>query len=166
MTRKDTGTPGRLPGSKPGNEPGSNPGSKSASKPTSKRGTSAPEDVESFLAELDHPLKPQVLALRSIILGADPSITEGIKWNAPSFRTSEWFATMRLNAKGGMQVILHFGAKKNEITKTSVVIPDPEGLLEWLAKDRAVVKFLGVDDVAAKSQAFTRIIREWIRHVS
>ena len=68
-----------------------------------------PEGVEAFLAALDHPFKQEVLALRQIILGADPGIAEGIKWNAPSFRTSEWFATFQLRARDCVQVILHLG---------------------------------------------------------
>ena len=60
----------------------------SSTKPT-KRGASAPETVEGFLASLDHPFKQEILAIRQVILGADPAIAEGIKWNAPSFRTSE-----------------------------------------------------------------------------
>jgi hypothetical protein len=48
---------------------------------------------------------------RQIILDADASIAEGIKWNAPSFYTSEYFATIQLRAKDGVQVILHLGAK-------------------------------------------------------
>ena len=80
---------------------------KASSRTSTKRGESTPEDVEIFLAALDHPLKPEILALRQIILAADPSITEGIKWNVPSFRTSEYFATMHLRAKDGIHVILH-----------------------------------------------------------
>jgi hypothetical protein len=48
------------------------------------------QTVDDFLATLDHPRKRQIVALRQIILGADPRISEGIKWNAPSFRTSEY----------------------------------------------------------------------------
>ncbi len=70
----------------------------SSTKPT-KRSASAPENVETFLASLDHPFKQEILALRQIILDADPSIAEDIKWNAPSFRTSEYFATFHLRAK-------------------------------------------------------------------
>jgi hypothetical protein len=43
-------------------------------------------DVAQFMAELDHPLKDGVEMLRSAILGADPGITEHVKWKAPSFR--------------------------------------------------------------------------------
>ena len=132
---------------------------------TTKRSASALESVETFLASLEHPAKPEILALRQIILAADPTIAEGIKWNAPSFLTSEHFATMNLRVKAGVGVILHFGAKKNDISTTGVAIPDPGSLLEWLGKDRAMVTFRDLKDIDAKRSAFTNVIREWIKHV-
>jgi hypothetical protein len=134
----------------------------SGTKPT-KGGAPASEDVEIFLASLDHPLKPEILALRQIILGADPGIAEGIKWNVPSFRTSEYFATMYLRAKDGVRVILHLGAKMRDTA--GFTIDDPESLLEWLAKDRASVTFRDLNDIDARRSAFEGIIRQWIRHI-
>jgi hypothetical protein len=133
-----------------------------STKPT-KRSASAPESVETFLASLDHPLKPEILALRQIILGADPSIVEGIKWNVPSFRTSEYFATMHLRAKDSVQVILHLGAKTRDTA--GLAIADPESLLKWLAKDRASATFRDLKDIDARRSAFTQVIRQWITHV-
>ena len=133
-----------------------------ASKGSSKK--TAPGDVETFLAALEHPFKQEILAVRQIILGADPSIAEGIKWNAPSFRTSEFFATFNLRAKDGVQVILHLGAKTRD-NSTTVAIADPESLLEWLAKDRASARFRDLEDIDAKRTAFANVIRQWIKHV-
>jgi hypothetical protein len=124
-----------------------------------------PTSVESFLASLDHPCKQETLALREIILAADAAISEEIKWNVPSFKTSEHFATLNLRAKSGIGVIMHFGAKKNAISTTGVAIADPHSLLEWAAKDRAFVNFKDVEDIAAKRAAFTKIIRQWIKHL-
>lgn len=124
-----------------------------------------PADVEAFLAALDHPRMAEILALRQVILGADPTIAEGIKWNAPSFRTWEWFATFHLRAKQGVQVILHLGAKKRDAAAPAVGIADPESLLEWLGADRASVKFRDLADVEARGPAFAAVIREWIGHV-
>jgi len=138
---------------------------KASSKTSAKHAESTPEDVEIFLAALDHPLKPEILALRQIILDADPSITEGIKWNVPSFRTSEYFATMHLRAKDGIHVILHLGAKTRDTAITGVAIADPESLLEWLAKDRASVTFRDLNDIDARRSAFAQIIRQWIAYV-
>jgi hypothetical protein len=132
---------------------------------STKRSASTPESVEAFLAALEHPFKQEIVALRQILLAVDPAITEEIKWNAPSFRTSEHFATMNLRVKAGVGVILHFGAKKNAISTTGVAISDPGSLLEWLGKDRAMVTFRDLKDVEAKRKAFVAVIREWIKHV-
>ena len=133
-------------------------------KPT-QRSSSESESVQTFLALLEHPLKPEILALRQIILNADARITEGIKWNVPSFRTSEYFATFHLRAKDGVQVILHLGAKIRDTAATGIAIADPHALLEWLSKDRASVKFRELEDIDAKRDAFTELIRQWIRYV-
>jgi len=138
---------------------------KASSKKATKRSAPAPEDVETFLASLEHPFKQEILALRQIILGADPSIAEGIKWNAPSFRTSEFFATFHLRAKDGVQVILHLGAKKRESATTGIGVADPESMLQWLGKDRASVKFRDRKDIEARGAAFADVIRAWIEHV-
>ncbi len=119
-------------------------------KPTGKLRSStlaASSTVDDLLPALEHPRKRDIIALRKVILGADPTIPEHIKWNAPSFRTTEYFATINLRAKAGVEVILHFGAKKNDISKTGVDMPDPSKLLSWLAKDRARVAFKNASDI-------------------
>jgi hypothetical protein len=98
-----------------------------------------------------------------MMLEADSSISEGIKWNVPSFRTSEFFATMHLRAQDRVGIILHFGAKKRDTA--GIVIGDPEALLEWLAHDRAQLTFRDLDELTVKHSAVTRIVQEWIRHV-
>jgi hypothetical protein len=129
------------------------------------QGKARSAEVESFLEALEHPAKREILALREAILAADSTIVEEIKWKSPSFRTTQHFATVNLRARQGVGLILHFGAKKNEISARGVAIEDPESLLEWLAKDRAMVSFASASDLRAKRQAFTRLIREWIKHV-
>lgn len=120
--------------------------------------------VQSFIAALDHPLKDEVVALRQLLLSVDPAISEEIKWNAPSFRTSEHFATMHLRAKDSLQLILHLGAKSKRVIPPGA-IADPEKLLKWLGPDRASVRFTGADDLAQKGDALVAIIRQWITHV-
>ncbi|MDH5829038.1 hypothetical protein QFW80_00675 [Luteimonas sp. M1R5S18] len=56
--------------------------------------------VDALMATLTHPHKASIEALRAAILAVDPSIAEGVKWNAPSFRTHEYFATFHLRARG------------------------------------------------------------------
>lgn len=124
---------------------------------------SAPATVEAWLAALDHPFKAEILALRQVILGADPRITESVKWNAPSFRTAEYFATFHLRAHDGVRVILHLGAKPRD--GAQLQIADPAGLLAWLGPDRASATFRSLDEVVAQRDAFEQIIRLWITYV-
>lgn len=122
-------------------------------------------DVDAFIATLDHPHIDAVRALRRVILDADPNVSEGIKWNVPSFQTTEYFATMHLRTKKGLGLILHFGAKKRADLTARADIKDETSMLTWLADDRAVVAFADVKDVKAKKTAFTAIIRQWITYL-
>ena len=42
-------------------------------------------DVDAWLEAYDNPMKPVVVAIRDLILAADPRVTEAIKWQAPTF---------------------------------------------------------------------------------
>jgi uncharacterized protein YdhG (YjbR/CyaY superfamily) len=131
-------------------------------------GSPADPGVVEFLGKLDHPLKPAIEALRRTILGVSPEIREGIKWNSPSFRTTEYFATLNLRGKDGndrVWLLLHTGAKPRPGAKKGPAIADPTGLLEWLAKDRCLVTFADAKDVQAKRAALQGVIREWIRQL-
>jgi hypothetical protein len=115
------------------------------------------------LRELKHPLKKEIEMLRRIILGVSPEIREGIKWNAPSFRTSEWFATFNLHARDCIRLILHAGARKKE--GAGLKVPDPAGLLEWRAKDRCMATFGNGKDIQSSRADLQAILREWIRQL-
>ena len=65
------------------------------------RATDTSTAVDALMRGLAHPHKPAIETLRRAILATDPSIAEGVKWNAPSFRTREYFATVHLRAKTG-----------------------------------------------------------------
>jgi hypothetical protein len=120
-------------------------------------------DVTEFMRTLEHPLKTEIETVRAYILQADPSITEGIKWKAPSFCVQEYFATIHLKNTQAVQVILHLGAKVRQ--GGGVQLEDPTGLLEWLGKDRASVKFSDLTAIHAQQAAFEQIVRQWITHL-
>lgn len=119
--------------------------------------------VEAFLAGLAPTCRSEVEALRRIILGADPAIGEGIKWKVPSFRTTDYFATLHLRMKVGLGLILHLGAKVRDTP--AVPVEDPEGLLTWLARDRALITFADLEEIQARQVALVALIRQWIRAV-
>lgn len=121
--------------------------------------------VDAFMSTLEHGCKEEIQAIRRLVLAADPRIAEGIKWNAPSFRTTEYFATTNLREKKGVGVILHLGAKVRDVAPGGLAIDDPGKLLKWLAPDRAMVVFKDKADLQARKADFLAIVRSWIRHV-
>lgn len=130
---------------------------------TDPAGTSREEPaVIEFLRDLDHPLRADVEKVRGFLLGADPSIAEGIKWNAPSFRTTDYFATFHLRSRDRIQLVFHTGAKKKATADTGVDIPDPAGLLKWLAKDRCMVTLGAGSAIDQNRAAFEDLVRAWI----
>lgn len=122
-------------------------------------------EVDDYMAGLEHPMAAQVESLRSVILGADPRVSESIKWNAPSFYIDEHFATFNLHYPDRVQIVLHTGAKVNPDAR-QVEIDDPGELLKWPSVDRATITFSDPDDVASKTVAFASIVRQWIQRTT
>ena len=120
-------------------------------------------DAGAFVAALDHPLKADIEIVRKLILGVSPEIGDGVKWNSLSFRKSDWFATVNLRSKDVVQLVFHTGAKAKD--SPELKIPDTNGLLLWLAKDRALATLGSGKALKANAKAFETIIKAWIRYV-
>lgn len=125
-----------------------------------KRNADTPDQIVA-----DHPLRDAIDRARQVIREAVPSATESVKWNSPSFATSEHFATFFLRSKAGFQVVLHLGAKPKKGAAVRTQVEDPSGLLEWRDDDRAIVTFKDEADVSAKKDAFARVLRQWVAFV-
>jgi len=121
------------------------------------------QSVEELLTGLEHPLRTDIEELRGVVLSASDNIGEEVKWNSPSFYTGDHFATMRLNGKVPLQLILHLGAKKAALP--SGAVQDPDGLLKWLGPDRACIDLSAPGDVGRRTDALRAILRQWVRHV-
>jgi hypothetical protein len=123
--------------------------------------------VDEFMAKLDRPLRARMEAVRSVILSADRRITEGIKWNAPSYYCHHWFATFNRSprAKDLVQVIFHRGAKAKP-GENSRYVEDPSGILEWITNDRCVAKFDDMRDIETKKDALRGVVARWVSRLS
>lgn len=124
--------------------------------------TNRSPEGDAWLGALEHPQKDVLAAVRERVLAAAPSVAEGIKWNAISFRTTEWFATFNVRGPRGPKpilLVLHLGARRRA---GAGELPDPAGLLTWLAPDRATITFTDLDDVARKGDALAALVRVWI----
>ena len=120
------------------------------------------DDVDGFMAALDHPLKAGIERLRAAILSAGDGISEHVKWNAPSFRYAGVDrVTFRLQPGNRLQLILHRGVKVRD-DAADFRFEDSSGLLEWVATDRAVITFRDLDDVAARQSTVVDVVRRWV----
>lgn len=123
------------------------------------------EAVDAFMKSLVHPFKAEIEVIRKTIKAAAPGIHEGVKWNSPSFRTTEYFATTNLREKAGVGLILHLGAKTRALPAGGLAIKDPAKMLKWLGKDRALIVFKDGKDLAARKAALAALIKQWVKHV-
>ncbi len=126
-------------------------------------GAKPPAD-DPAIVPADHPLAAEIGQVREAILAVDSAISDGVKWNSLSFRTTEWFATWNWRAKDEIQLVLHLGAKGgNRADRAS--IPDPKGLLDWKGPDRALCKLGSGSALKANLPALKAILKAWIRSV-
>lgn len=122
----------------------------------------ATSDVDAFLSTFEHPMRDHVLALRAAILAANPSLTEHIKWNAPSFcHDGDDRVTFRFAPKSAaVQLIFHRGAKAK--ATEGFRFDDPSGLLAWAAVDRGVLTLSTPEQCALHSAAIASLVTAWI----
>ncbi len=118
------------------------------------------KDVDAFIDALDHPQLAVIRALRALLLAVDPAIRDEVKWNAPSFRSRGHFATMQLRRPDVVRLILHLGTQKR--SPPVGAIADPEGLLTWLAPDRALLEFRDAAELEARQAAVVALVRQWM----
>jgi hypothetical protein len=106
------------------------------------------EKVEQYMDALDHPLKKEVIALRKIIKGANASLNERIKWNAPSYYHIGDIVTFGPYRQGKVLLVFHH----------LFVVKVSSGLLEGDYKDRRLVYFSNMKQVKESKDELQRII--------
>jgi hypothetical protein len=120
--------------------------------------------MSAFRSQLDGETLVMIDRLRAIVAASNPSLVEGIKWNAPSFAIGgDDRITLGVERKGGVRLVLHRGAKP--MPNDGFAFEDTDGLARWPAADRGVIVW---KDVAAIDRAAPQLIllcRRWIEHV-
>ncbi len=123
-----------------------------------------PASVDAHIQQLDPEIGKCVEAIRKIILGADKSVGEQIKWNSPSFfYTGEMkpfdpkeykrdIAVCNLH-KGRIMIVFPTGAK----------VDDPSGLLEGDFKDgRKTATFKDLKDIETRKKDLQGVVKKWL----
>lgn len=131
-------------------------------------GISEPEAVDVFLEKLNHPLKPVVEYLRTVILNADKSIGEGIYWNAPTFY---YTGKMKpFDPKEYKRYIVGFNFYKQDnlrlIFLRGADATDPTGLLTGNFSDkRKLASFQSLEQVKEQEAALVGIIKDLVKKI-
>ncbi len=119
-------------------------------------------EVTDFLDGLNHPFRAEIDALRTIILTAQPDLTENIKWNGPNYSFhGEDRITMRILPPKQVQLIFHRGAKK-QTQPADKLIETSGKLLLWKENDRAIASFKTMNDIENNRVELTEIVQKWI----
>jgi hypothetical protein len=108
-------------------------------------------EVGAWLAELEHPLKDVILAVRSVFLEADDRITETIKWKSPTFMYEGNLASIDPKAKKHVAVLFHRGAE----------IPGDLPILEGEGKLARYARFPDTASVETRRDELVAAVRAW-----
>jgi hypothetical protein len=120
-----------------------------------RKNTPKPTDAEQvalYMDALDYPLIEEVNALRTILKKSSTAITERIKWNAPSYYTTEDLVTFNLRLPDKVLLVFHHPA----------IVKITSALLEGDYKDRRLMYFAGMKEVKANKKELDRIMKEYI----
>ncbi len=108
--------------------------------------------VDEFIAKLEHPLKAELEAVRSIIVNANPKMEEDVKWGGPSFFYKEDLATFNPRIKNYVALIFHKGDLLNI----------KSDFLEDGTKGKIYAKFYSMDQVTENKELIERMVNAWI----
>jgi hypothetical protein len=129
-----------------------------------KKTSLAVADIDTFIKQLDHPHKAAINRLRAAIKRLDSRIVEEIKWNAPSFKIEDHFATFKLYPPKNIQIVLHTGAKPKTPLR-AFALDDPHKLLKWPAIDRCVLTLQSSEQAEQLEEIVTKMVKQWIQQL-
>jgi hypothetical protein len=108
-------------------------------------------EVSTWLADLEHPLKEVILAVRAVFLDADERITETIKWKSPTFMYQGNLASIDPKAKKHVAVLFHRGAE----------IPGEHPILEGEGEVARYARFPDMASVKSGRAGLTAVTQAW-----
>jgi hypothetical protein len=108
-------------------------------------------EVDAWFEDLDHPQREAMLRARDVVLGADPRVTETIKWKCPTFMFEGNIVSIQPQAKQHVSLLFHQGAR----------IPGKHPLLQGGGGTARYMRFADLDDVEAKRAELEAAIRAW-----
>jgi uncharacterized protein YdhG (YjbR/CyaY superfamily) len=125
-----------------------------AKKAPTKKLTDA-EQVAIYMGALEHPLKAEIEALRTIIKKSNAKLSERIKWNAPSYYYLQDIVTFGPKREEGVLLVFHH----------PFIVHIKSHILEGDYKDRRLAWFKNMAEVKKHKSEVQRIINEIIAEI-
>ena len=120
--------------------------------------------VDAFLDSVTDGQREQIEFVRTIVLASDPSVTEHIKWNSPSFCfAGEDRITVNLSRSGQLRLIFHAGTTRAEDRSAPPAFVDDSGLLDWVSDIRAICAFTSLEHIQRERTSFESLIVPWLK---
>jgi len=107
--------------------------------------------VNDWFASYENPMKPVVMRVRDIVLGADARMDECIKWQAPTFTFEGNLASFYPKSKQHASLMFHQGAK----------IPGKHPRLEGSGDTSRVMKIASLAEADAAKAEIEAIVKSW-----
>ncbi len=119
--------------------------------------------VDAFLDELDEDRRSQVQKLREYILEEDTSLTEHIKWNAPSYvKDGEDRITFNtMNKEQLVKLVFHMGATRKEDKKGEPILQSST-IIEWVSDIRGYMTFRNLEEITSQEKEIKQTVHDWL----
>ena len=116
--------------------------------------------VTDFLDAQRPDVRDRVEILRSLIVEAEPRLTENIKWNSPNFSLDgQDLLTINVGRGDEVRLVLHRGTDIAENKDAATTFTgDPGGVLTWHSDIRASMPVPGPDQIGDAAA----IVRAWV----
>lgn len=108
-------------------------------------------DVDAWFERYDNPLKSLVMSVRELLLGADPRLSEVIKWSTPTFVYEGNLASFQPRAKRFVSLLFHEGA----------TIPGTHPILEGDGAHARYVRLADADAIEQHRAELEAVVRAW-----
>lgn len=108
-------------------------------------------EVDVWFGRYESPMKPVVMRIRAIVLGADPRVDECIKWQAPTFTYRGNLASFFPKTQQHASLMFHMGAH----------IPGDHPRLEGTGDSGRVMKIASVAEADTAQREIERVVRAW-----
>lgn len=120
--------------------------------------------LEDFFTDQDPEKLKIIMEVREVILAADPSLEETLKWNAPNyiFNGEDRITFNVINKQNKVKVVIHMGPARKENKKGSPILSNDQGLVEWNSDIRGTIIFEDIHDVNTKSTRLQKLFRDWL----